>query len=163
MHQVSQRIINLLEKNKFWFKTFHHKPVRTSQEAALVRPDYTIHQGAKALILKVYPKKQTAHFVMVVLPGDLKLDKNLFKQKLELKSFRFATNNEVIDLTCGVLPGGIPPLGILFNLPTYVDKKLLDNQKIIFNAGDRSLSVAMYLDDYLSLAKAKELLISQAV
>jgi prolyl-tRNA editing enzyme YbaK/EbsC (Cys-tRNA(Pro) deacylase) len=34
-----------------------------------------------------------------------------------------------------------------------VEKTLLDNEKIIFNAGDRSFSVAMRANDYLEIVE----------
>ncbi len=163
MNPTSQKIIELWQKHKFWFKTYKHAPVRTSTQAASVRPDYAIHQGAKALILKIYPKKQTAKFVMTVLPGDFKLDKIKFKQELNLKSFRFATSKEVEEITDGVLPGGIPPLGILFGLATFIDDGLLDCHKIIFNAGDKSLSMAVKLKDYLEIAQPTRLSFAEKI
>lgn len=153
LNPVTQRIIELLDKSNIWYQTFRHKPVRTSQEAADVRPGYNLHQGAKALILKVYYSKTRSEFIMYVLAGDAKIDKSLLKAYLGIKNFRFATPEEVAEFTNGVLPGGIPPFGNLFGLKVYVDKSLLDNEKIVFNAGDRSFSIAMKLKDYIHLVE----------
>jgi len=68
---------------------------------------------------------------------------------LNVKSIRFATTDEVSKLTGGVLIGGVPPWGSLFKLPTYVDSSLTQLEKIIFNAGDRSVSIAMNTKEYL--------------
>ena len=54
-------------------------------------------------------------------------------------------------MTKGVLPGGVPPFGNLFDLEVIVDPKLLENEKIIFNAGDRCFSIAMKSKDYTTL------------
>jgi prolyl-tRNA editing enzyme YbaK/EbsC (Cys-tRNA(Pro) deacylase) len=59
----------------------------------------------------------------------------------------------VKEITNGVLPGGVPPLGNLFGLEVYADNGLLGNEKIVFNAGDRSYSVAMRSKDYIDLVK----------
>ncbi len=152
--KATQQILDLLKKHKVWYETFEHKPVRTSEEAAKVRPGYSLHQGAKALILKVYLKNKKEDFIMFVLAGDAKIDKKVLKEKLAIKNFRFASAEEVEKMTNGVLPGGIPPFGNLFGLKTYVDKSLLDNEKIVFNAGDRSFSIAMKLSDYLKISRA---------
>jgi len=158
LHPITDKIKQDLDQAGVWFETFHHQPVTTCQEAAQVRPDYNLHQGAKALILKIYPKGgQPPKFVMLVLPGDKKLDKSWLKARLKIRNFRFANHNEVSQLTNGVLPGGIPPLGRYFNLTTYLDPDLMDNQRIVFNAGDRRLSIAMKLSDYLNFSQAKVL------
>jgi prolyl-tRNA editing enzyme YbaK/EbsC (Cys-tRNA(Pro) deacylase) len=52
-HSTVSQIINLLEKNNYWFEIFEHEPVRTSDEAARTRNGYSLHQGAKALIVRV--------------------------------------------------------------------------------------------------------------
>ena len=52
------------------------------------------------------------------------------------------------QLTNGVQPGGVPPFGNLFGLEVVVDPQLLQNEKIVFNAGDRSFSVGMKSADY---------------
>lgn len=90
--------------------------------------------------------------MIFVLPADLRLDSKKIKQALNIKGFRFATEEELIQLTNGVQRGALPPFGHFFNLPIYVDKKLLENEKIIFNAGDRRFSVAMKTKDYQELA-----------
>ena len=70
------------------------------------------------------------------------------KRLFEARDIRFATEEEVIKLTGGVLPGGVPPFGNLFDLPVVADPLLFENEKIVFNAGDRCFSVAMKSADY---------------
>ncbi len=134
------------------FETFEHEAVRTSEEAARIRHGYLIDQGAKALIVKVYPSER---FVMLVVPGNLKFDEKKVNALLGIRKLRFATEDEVIKITEGVQPGGVPPFGNLFNLETYVEEKLFENEKIIFNAGDKRFSVAMSSSDYKTLLNPK--------
>lgn len=151
-HKVFYRIKKLLEleSENIWFETFEHAPVRTSEEAAKVRTGYTLHQGAKALILRIKNKGEK-YFVMAVIPGDVRLDSQKFKTIVESNDIRFATENEILSITYGVLPGGIPPFGNLFGLEVYVDSEVLANEKIIFNAGDRRVSLGMKSNDYKKL------------
>lgn len=149
-HPVTQQIINILKEKHFWFTTFEHEPVRTSEEAAKVRTGYTLKQGAKALILKVGKK-----FIMVVLPGDSKMDSKKIKNYCNSKSLRFATPEEVLKITGGVKVGGVPPFGNLFGLEVIADPTLFDNEKIVFNAGDRRFSIAMLAEDYREAVNPK--------
>lgn len=154
-HSVVEKIINILTENNFWFETFEHEPVRTSEEAARVRTGYTLRQGAKAIIIRAKNSEKDKIFVMLVFPADLKFDSEKVKKILNTKDIRFATEQEVSSITGGVEVGGIPPFGNLFGLEVVVDEKLFENEKIIFNAGDRRFSMAMRSEDYQKLVKPK--------
>lgn len=154
-HEVTRKITSILEENKVWFETFEHEPVRTSEEAAKIRIGYTLNQGAKAMILRIKISNTDKKFIMCVLPANLKLDFNKVKNLFSAKDVRFASELEVEEITGRVLPGGVPPFGNLFNLEVTADPKLFDNEKIVFNAGDRSFSVGMYSKDYKSIVNPK--------
>lgn len=159
-HLLTKRITGLLTQHNCWFETFEHEPVTTSEEAALVRTGYTLHQGAKAIIVKISPKSGEEKFIMIVLPADLRLDSKKIKVSLNLKSFRFATEEEISSLEPGLLRGAIPPFGNLISLPVYADRSLFGIEKIVFNAGDRRFSVAVKSEDYRKLVEPKILDIS---
>ena len=142
------RILKLLKANNCWLETFQHEPVRTSEEAAKTRPGYTLHQGAKAMIVRVKRSEFDKRFVMLVLPADLRFDNAKVKTLLSAKDIRFATEQEVAALTNGIQSGAVPPFGNLFNLEVIADPALFENQKIVFNAGDRTFSIAMKSADY---------------
>jgi prolyl-tRNA editing enzyme YbaK/EbsC (Cys-tRNA(Pro) deacylase) len=74
---------------------------------------------------------------------------------LSARDVRFATEAEIAELTGGVEPGGVPPFGHLFGLPVFVDPALFQNERIVFNAGDRRFSVAMRAADYQRLANPR--------
>lgn len=152
-HPTVNKIISLLKDNNYWFETFEHEPVRTSEEASKIRTGYNLRQGAKAIIIKAYFIGTLDKFVMLVIPGDLRFDSQKVKQSLKAKNLRFATEEEVIQITGGVQPGGVPPFGNLFDLEVYADKSLFENEKIIFNAGDRRFSIAIKSADFKKLVK----------
>ncbi len=154
-HPVVEKIKSLLKENSVPFEEFFHEPVRTSEEAAKVRPGYGLEHGAKAIIARVKEPSKGKKFVMFVLPGSKKFDSVKIKNNLGLVDIRFATEEEVSEITGGVLPGGVPPFGNLFGLEVFADKTLFDNEKIIFNAGDRSCSVGMKLADYRNIVNPK--------
>lgn len=151
-HPAVLKIVTLLDSNNIWHEYFIHEPVRTSEEAAAVRGGYTLNQGAKALILRVR-NKDGKRFVMTVVPGHLRVDNNKLKICLQSNDIRFATEQEVGEITGGVQVGGVPPFGNLFGLEVVVDPALFENEKIIFNAGDRRFSLAIKAEDYRMLVK----------
>jgi prolyl-tRNA editing enzyme YbaK/EbsC (Cys-tRNA(Pro) deacylase) len=152
-HPVVNKIVFLLKENKYWFESFEHEAVRTSEEAAKIRTGYSLDQGAKAMIVRIKRTESDKIFVMLVVPANLRFDERKVKDFFGAKDIRFASEEEVEKITGGVLPGGVPPFGNLFGLEIIIDPKLLDNEKIIFNAGDRCFSVAMKSEDYVKLVR----------
>jgi Ala-tRNA(Pro) deacylase len=128
------------------FTVLRHEPVYTSEQAASVRGT-PLSSGAKALIVK-----SGERFVLLVLPADRKLESKKAREALGVKGLRFASREEVEQLT-GLQPGSIPPFGSLFGLPTYCDPALAHNASINFNAGDHSISVQMSYADYVKVEK----------
>jgi|APSaa5957512622_1039677.scaffolds.fasta_scaffold17251_2 Ala-tRNA(Pro) deacylase len=151
-HPMAARITDLLDQDAAPYETFEHAPVRTSEEAARVRDGYTLQQGAKALIVRAKDTAGEPRFVMLVMPADRRFDKTKLRDNCGLRNTRFATTDEVAELTGGVEPGGVPPFGGLFGLDVLCDPSLFENEKIVFNAGDRSFSVGMRSDDYQRIA-----------
>lgn len=140
---VMARLGHSLRSAGISFTQTQHRPVYTSAEAAEVR-GVSLHSGAKALIVK-----GGENFLMVVIPADMSLDSHTLRTLLKTKKLRFATKEEVLERT-GLTPGSIPPFGSLFNLPTYCDERLADNERINFNAGDHSVSIQMNYADYVA-------------
>jgi len=155
-HPVVGKIRELLDGAGVAYKTFEHAPVRTSEEAAALRPEYDLHQGAKALIVRAKLAEGNPSnilgtgkkFVMLIVPGDKKFNESKVKQALGAKEVRFATEQEVGEITDGVQVGGVPPFGNLFGLAVYADKGVFGNDEVIFNAGDRAFSIAMQSADW---------------
>jgi Ala-tRNA(Pro) deacylase len=91
---------------------------------------------------------------MVVLPADFSLDSAALREVVGTKRIRFADKDEVLEIT-GLTPGSIPPFGSLFQLATYCDERLADNERINFNAGSHSVSFQMSYADFLAYEKPK--------
>jgi len=144
----TQTIIDRLKENNIDYEIFEHESVTTSQEAADVRENFSVDQGLKALIIKTYGGSE--EHAMIVLPGDQKFDQKRVEKALGIHDFRLADPEVIEDVTDGVEIGGIPPLGSLFALETYVDKQIEDMGEVVFNAGDRRVSISIYTEDYLA-------------
>ncbi len=142
------RIIELAKSEGVEYKESRHPPVRTSEEAAKVRGT-SLHEGAKALICE-----HDNGFAQVVVPGDKRIDKKAMQAELNTSKFKMASPEDAERLS-GVKVGGIPPFGNLFDeaIPVYVSSKVLDNEEIEFNAGDRSISIRMNPKDWQELVQ----------
>src|SRR5436309_9489066 len=141
---IFERVRSLLDGQAITYEVLRHAPVFTSEEAAAIRGT-PLASGAKALICKADER-----FVMIVLPAGRKLASKEVRKAAGIKSLRFASREEVEQLT-GLAPGSIPPFGSLFNLPTRCDPDLGLNERINFNAGDHAISLSMTYADYIAV------------
>jgi Ala-tRNA(Pro) deacylase len=152
---VFERVEEKLKAAGVAFSLTRHAPVYTSEEAAAVR-GAPLSSGAKALVVKA-----GADFVLLVVPADRKLDSKRARAALAVKALRFASREEVEQLT-GLQPGSIPPFGSLFGLPTRCDPALALNPAINFNAGDHTISVSMTCADYLAVERPEMVTLTEA-
>jgi Ala-tRNA(Pro) deacylase len=148
MFNPYEEIINLLKTNNIRYEETEHEPVYTSEQAAKVRGTST-SQGAKSLLLK-----SGNSFILVVLPGNRKLDSTKLKNLQKIKDFHFALPEEVRDkMGCEI--GACYPLGNLIGLPTHVDKSLSKNAIISFNPGVHTITIEIRWQDFYKLVKPK--------
>ena len=154
-HPVVQKIKDILTEKGVWFETFEHEPVTTSEEASKIRHGYELHQGIKALIVKAKLLNEPKKFIMVCVPGNKKFDQKKLKDTFAISDTRFAIENEVFEITGGVQRGGVPPFGNLFRLDIYADSGIFENEKVVFNAGDKAYSIAMFSKDYRYIIQPK--------
>ena len=153
-HPTVARIEALLRAQGIAYEKFIHVPVRTSEEAARVRPGFSLAEGAKALLVRAAREKgERGAVVQLVVPGDARFAPRLARRALGAKRISFIEEEEVRALTGGVEPGGVPPFGTLWNIPVYCDRNLLLRRRIIFNAGDRRVSLALAPQEYVAVVR----------
>jgi prolyl-tRNA editing enzyme YbaK/EbsC (Cys-tRNA(Pro) deacylase) len=146
--EVLERIREALSQNGVAYRAISHAQTHTSEESARVRGE-SLAVGAKALLLKT-----DNVFRLFVLPADRQLDTKKIKQELKVKSTRFATSEELLDLT-GLVPGSVPPFGIpILPFELYGDTTIgAVEDKVAFNAGSLTLSIVMKASDWKAAAK----------
>jgi prolyl-tRNA editing enzyme YbaK/EbsC (Cys-tRNA(Pro) deacylase) len=142
---ATDRLTRWLAEAAVPFEVIEHAPVRTSAEAAAVRGT-RLEEGAKALVVRAEDR-----YVHLVLPASLKADNSLLRALLGTRKLRFATPEELLELT-GCAPGAVPPFGNLFDLPVLIDEALTANERIAFNAGSNEVSIRMRADDFVRLS-----------
>jgi prolyl-tRNA editing enzyme YbaK/EbsC (Cys-tRNA(Pro) deacylase) len=143
---VLRAIRLLLDEHGVEYRAFHHEPTRTAQEAARVR-GLPVEIGGKSIVARV-----DRTFRLFVLSGARRLYSRAICKRLGAERFRFATAEELLDLT-GLVPGSVPPFGrpiLPFDL--YLDEAILDNDRIAFNAGTLTDSIVLDRARYVEIA-----------
>lgn len=145
---VLEQIVALLDTQGISYRKLDHAPTRTSEESAAVRGD-PLAVGAKAILLKTDDA-----FRLFILPADKQLDSAAIKRQLNAKKTRFATPEELLELT-GLVPGSVPPFGEpILPFELYADALIGTREnKVAFNAGSLTTSVIMTATDWERLAK----------
>jgi Ala-tRNA(Pro) deacylase len=64
---------------------------------------------------------------------------------------RLATEEELAQLFPDCEVGAMPPLGTLYGLPVYVDRSLIRDEEILFEAGTHSEAIRMRYWDFAAL------------
>jgi prolyl-tRNA editing enzyme YbaK/EbsC (Cys-tRNA(Pro) deacylase) len=141
---ILEKVLVLLEGCDF--TVVQHPPTRTSEESASARGE-ELKIGGKALVLKL-----NNEYGIFVLSADHTIDNKRLKEELGIKKIRFASVEELLQLT-GLPPGAVPPFGRpIIDLNLYVDPSILENEFIAFNAGSLTTSIKLKVEDYLKRA-----------
>jgi len=136
-----------LLRNGIRFEVSEHEAVYTSEEAARVR-GVELKTGVKALVLK----SERAGFVVGLVAADRKVDLKKLARIVGVKKLQLASAEEVLKLT-GCEVGSVHPFGSLFGFPTYLDRSVLENDLVNFNAGLHTVSVQMRAEDLVKAIK----------
>ncbi len=152
---VFDKIVEFLNDHGVNFGTKEHAPTLTSEDSARERGD-DLASGAKAIVYKVQDV-----FKIFVLPANQRLNPKMVKNYFRhhghrVKKTRFATAEELMEMT-GLVPGSVPPFGHpILDLELYVDPSLSKSEIINFNAGSLTQSISMSYVDYIKISGAIE-------
>ena len=144
MSFVEQKIKHILSSKQIEFEETEHEAVYTSQKAAQVIGLEAEEAGVKSLILKT----KEGSCILVLNPGNKKIDTKKIAELEGTKSVYFASPEEVIKVT-GIPIGSIPPFGHKTNLKTYLNEDLLDCEYLYFNPGSHTKTIKMPSKDLL--------------
>jgi len=145
MNTLTEKLTKLLHDKGIEFEERDHPPGETCEAAADARGE-DLKIGGKTLLFK-----DKRGFYLFVLSAAKKVDNNKIRKILKSQKLRFATTVELKELA-GVEKGALPPIGRdLLPFDLYLDKSILENEKIAFNAGILTKSFILKLEDYLKL------------
>ena len=145
MSFVEQRIKNILTNNQIEFEETEHEAVYTSQKAAHVIGLESEEASVKSLIFKT----KEAEYILVLNPGNQKVDTKKIAQMENTKSLHFASPEDVLEIT-GIPIGCVPPFGHRTKLKTYLNEELLTCEYIYFNPGSHTKTIKIKSKDLLT-------------
>lgn len=132
---ISKKVINFLEKNKIKYESINHKIVYTAFDKAK-----TLRVPEK-IIGKTLAVKTDKNPVIVLISANKNLDFQKLKKLAKCKKIGFVSEKIIKQKFKGVKVGAIPPFGNLWKLPTFIDRALTSQSKIVINGGDYKWSI----------------------
>ncbi|NIR36376.1 MAG: deacylase, partial [Actinobacteria bacterium] len=76
-----------------------------------------------------------------VLPASYQVDVDRLGELVGGGELRLAEESEFAPLYPNCEPGAMPPLGVLYDQPVFVETRLTEDEEIVFNAGDHKEAV----------------------
>ncbi len=147
MKEQFLKLKEFLDKNNTKYRIMEHEAVFTSEQAAKIR-GVELKTGVKALVLKTNDN----NYILALVASDRKVDLELLAKYLQIKKLTLANPEEVLKIT-GCEIGSVHPFGNVYNLPTYMDPSVSENETVNFNAGMNTISIQMKSEDMIKLIK----------
>ena len=149
--ELNEKIRELLNLKGIPYREVDHKPSSDCLTSATSRGE-DLKIGGKTILFK-----GKNGFSLFVLSAALSVDSNLVRKILKSQKLRFATEGELMD-EIGVLKGALPPFGRdILPYDLYLDKSILENEYIAFNAAFLTKSFILKVSDYLKVVTPKEI------
>lgn len=140
---IAKKLVKFLARVKY--EPIEHRVVYTAYDKA-----QTLKVPEK-LIGKTLVVKMNGAFAITLISAAQILDKanlkklvNNWRKKLKqkpVKKIGFATEAWMKKNLKGAKVGAIPPFGNLWGMPTFIDKSLFKNPKVIVNGGNYNVSI----------------------
>ncbi len=146
--EIPKRLINCLKENKAHYEILHHPEAVTAQRIAQAEHVKGRHHA------KVVMAKSGDRHLMIVLPADHQIDLEKAEKTIG-NAVALGKEHEFKSLFSDCAIGAMPPFGNLYNLPTYVDKHLAEQDYIVFEAGTHTDAIKMSHRDYEKIVKPK--------
>jgi len=132
---IPKKLIKFLDENKIKYEPIQHRTVYTAYDKAqtLRVPQKII---GKTLVLKI-----DKNLAIALIPANKNLDKVKFRKITKAKKIDFVSEKIIKNKFKGLKVGAIPPFGNLWRSPTFIDKPLMNQTKIIVSGGDYNWSI----------------------
>ena len=131
------------------YEVVSHPEAFTAQEQAS-----TAHVSGWSWAKGVMVKKEDG-YAMAVLPACCLIDIGRLRGLIGRGEIELASVEEIHRIAPTCEPGGVPPFGELFGMPTFVDESIALRRDITTPAGDLHTAIRMRASEYLRLASAR--------
>lgn len=140
-----ERVKQFLEDNDVKYVSITHSPAYTAQELAA---EAHIPGGEIAKTVMVWIDERLA---MAVVPAPYMVDLDALGEHTGATEVRVASEDEFTERFSDCDVGAMPPFGNLWDMKTFVDRRLREREKIAFNAGTHKELIRLPYADFEEL------------
>lgn len=144
---ILSKLRSFLDTHAVRYTTCTHSVAFTAQELAR-----TTHLPGRD-IAKTVVVWMDGSMALAVLPATHVIDFGLLRKGSGAKEMEIASEPEFKDAFPECELGAMPPFGNLFNMRTFVDIRLAEDNEIAFNAGNHREMVKLSYSDFERLVK----------
>ena len=144
---IALSIVELLKRERIPYTWFRHKPTYTAQEEAAVS-HIRGHSWAKVVICMLDEQP-----VQAVLPAHYVIDLEQLRVLAGGTTMRLAREEELAVLYPDYEVGAMPPFGAIHGHRVFVERCLVGEWEMVFNAGTHTDAIRMHYGDFAELAK----------
>ena len=145
----AQRLKDYLDSNNIKYISIIHSPAYTAQGIA-----HSAHISGKEMAKTVIVKSDGV-MLMVVMPANLKVNLEQFKEILRADEVELACEEEFKYKFPDCELGAMPPFGNLYEMDVYISDELAKDKEIAFNAGSHTELIRMGYKDFKKLVNPK--------
>src|SRR5213594_2124467 len=146
--EIPKRLIDCLNDSKVQYEILHHPEAVTAQRLAQAEHVKARHHA------KVVMLKSGDQHLMMVLPADHQIDLEKVAKAVGA-AVSLDTEQEFKSLFPDCATGAMPPFGNLYGLPTYVEKRLAQEDYIVFEAGTHTDAIKISYRDCERIVKPR--------
>ena len=141
------RLQKLLEENKVPYEVLPHRAAFTAQRVA-----QETHVPGRMLAKAVIVREPDGAYYMAVVTAPAHVDLGMIHHVSGHPRGTLASENELLMLFPDCEVGAMPPIGKLWDMPTYIDVVFRDHDDIYFQAGTHHEVVKMTWYDFENIA-----------
>ena len=140
-------IVELLRRERIPYTCFRHVPAYTALEEAAV--SHILGRCWAKVVICIADEQP----VQAVLPADHIVDLEQLRLLASAGVLRLACEEEIGALYPEYEVGAMPPFGAVYGHRVFVDRCLVGEPEMVFNAGTHTEAICMHYGDFTELAK----------
>lgn len=148
--QCKERLEAYLREHQVPFQLQQHAQAFTAQKIA-----ESEHISGKIVAKTVIALLADGHMIALVLPASSRADLNQVRTVLGAKEIRLAHEREFADAFPDCEVGTMPPFGNLYGIPVYVEKRLTEQETMVFPVGTYTDTMSLTYADFERLVQPK--------
>lgn len=137
-----ERLKELLDRNGVKYTVISHALTYTAAGTAALT-HIPGNEIAKTVMVRL-----DGELAMAVIPGTRHLDLGALKKAAGAKEIALLSEDQFASIFPDCEVGAMPPFGVLYGLPVYIEEQLTKDLEIAFNAGSHRELIRLAYKDY---------------